>query len=127
MALDYGTKRIGLASGDLEVKIAFPRGVIENKGIDFVIERVLALSEELDVKNIIIGLPLSMKEEQKPNKILSEIDNLSELLSKNGLKVFLVDERLSSFEASNLTGQKFKIDAHAAQIILQRYFDNRLS
>lgn len=128
LAIDYGSKRIGVASGDLGVKIAFPRIVIENKSMGFVMEKLLRICKELDVKMIVIGLPLRMEEEQKENKIMQGVKIFAKKL-KNTLKdvkIVLIDERLSSFEADelmkqyNLTGPD---DFYAAQIILQRFFN----
>lgn len=128
LAIDYGSKRIGVASGDLEVKIAFPRIVIENKSMGSVMEKLLRICKELDVKMIVIGLPLRIEEEQKENKIMQGVRIFAKKL-KNTLKdveIVLIDERLSSFEADelmrqyNLTGPD---DLYAAQIILQRFFD----
>lgn len=130
LALDYGTKRIGIASGDLEIGIAFPRDVFENK--ENVIERIGLLCEEIGVKKIIVGLPLNMSEGHGENKVMKSlkvfVEKLLSVVSKQEIGVELLDERLSSFEASQMTGKSGKsrkenLDAYAAQIILQRYFD----
>ncbi|MEK7673398.1 MAG: Holliday junction resolvase RuvX [Patescibacteria group bacterium] len=131
LALDYGTKRIGVASGDFEMKVAFPRSIIENKSFDFVAENILKTCKELDVKLILIGLPLSMQEGQVENPILKSIkwfaNKLQPLIEEKGIELEFFDERLSSFEAERVF-EEFKMsghdDAHAAQIILQRYFDS---
>lgn len=127
LAIDYGTKRIGVASGDLEVKIAFPRTVIENKGMDFVMKELLKICDELDVKIIVVGLPLSMEEGQKENKIMQGVKIFVKKLKSilKNVEIVLFDERLSSFEAEELM-QKYNLtgpdDLYAAQIILQRFF-----
>jgi len=127
LAIDYGSKRIGIATGDLELKMAFPRDIIKNK--KGILKEILDLVNELDVKLIVIGLPLNMEEGHKENPIMKDVLNLVEKFEKAGLQVETVDERLSSFEAKDLTkpekkGYNQHLDAHAAQIILQRYFDN---
>lgn len=126
LALDYGTRRVGVASGDLEMKIAFPREIIRNNGD--VLQKVLELAKELGVCLIVIGLPLSMDEGQGENPIMVDVRALADGIRKGGFEVEFVDERLSSFEAAEMTGMSGlgkaeKLDAHAAQIILQRYFD----
>lgn len=128
LALDYGRKRIGVASGDLEVGIAFPRLVISNKSIDFVLNRVKALCLELDVKTIVVGLPLSMQEDQRENRIFGDVQRFVKVLAGNliGIEVVLFDERLSSFEAEELMREyhmEGPDDDLAAQIILQRFFN----
>ncbi|MBI5753818.1 Holliday junction resolvase RuvX [Candidatus Peregrinibacteria bacterium] len=128
LALDYGKKRIGFASGDLEIGIAFPRMVLENKGIDFVLAKIRDICRDLEVKVIVVGLPLSMQEDQRENMILKDVKAFVEKLKEvfNDLEVVLFDERLSSFEAEELM-REYKMDGPdddlAAQIILQRFFD----
>jgi len=127
LAIDYGKKRIGVASGDIEVGIAFPRVVIQNKSIQYVLAEIQKLCRELDVKMIVIGLPLSMQEDQKENRIMKDVKTFVKILEDNlKLKVVLFDERLSSFEAEQLMSE-YKIegpdDLYAAQIILQRFFN----
>ncbi len=122
LALDYGSKRIGVASGDLEHGIAFPRDIIENKGDIF--GKILSLCEELDVVLVVVGLPLSMEQQQEENPLMREVSSFVEKLRARGLEVALLDERLSSFEASQKIGRKQGVDAQAAQVILQRYFDS---
>lgn len=130
LALDYGTKHIGIATGDENVGIAFPREVFDNKAD--VLDKIFSLCEDLAVGKIIVGFPLSMNDEHKRNEIMIGVEKFADDLKKKVLeldiKVEFFDERLSSFEAEELTGKKARtvgerLDAYAAQIILQRYFD----
>lgn len=130
LALDYGTKRIGIASGDRGMGIAFPRDIVDNNPAVF--DKIEKLCVDLDVKIVIIGLPLSAKEEYAENKVMKSlrvfVDMLKKRLDLLNVEIEYVDERFSSFEASAVTGKsglskKDKLDAHAAQVILQRYFD----
>lgn len=132
LAVDYGTKRVGVATGDLEFKIAFPRMVLRNKGDKVLIEDLKAIIEELGVSVVVVGLPLCMEDEYEENEILGKVRGFVELFEKmvNGVKFELFDERLSSFEADSLIddlilkGDKsIGRDAYAAQVILKRYFD----
>ena len=127
LAIDYGTKRVGIATGDLELKMAFPRTILNNKGNLF--KDILDLVHELDVKLIIVGLPLNMKDTHAENPIMKDVLKLVDDFKLEGIEVETIDERLSSFEAKDLSvptkkNTKHRLDAHAAQIILQRYFDN---
>ncbi|MBD3360770.1 Holliday junction resolvase RuvX [Candidatus Peregrinibacteria bacterium] len=133
LALDYGRKRVGVATGDTEFGIAFPRGVILNKGISDLVDKLENLCKEIDAKLIVIGFPLNMREEQIENEIIPDVKNLKNKLENrlDEVKVILYDERLSSFEADKLMEEAMKSygkkqlgrDAYAAQIILQRFFD----
>ncbi|MFH1284220.1 MAG: Holliday junction resolvase RuvX [Candidatus Peregrinibacteria bacterium] len=136
LALDYGAKRVGVASGDSEAGIAFPRCVISNNGILRLVEDIVALCVELDVRTIVIGLPLNMTEDQIENRIMPDVKKLADELGRelDKVDVMFYDERLSSFEADELMNEAEKSygkkplgrDAYAAQVILQRFFDNNL-
>ncbi len=133
LSLDYGKKRVGVASGDTEFGIAFPRMVIENKGLSGLIEKIKDICDELGVSKIVVGLPLNMDREEKDNEMVVEVRYFVKEL-REGLvevEVEFFDERLSSFEANKLLddvkkhSRKLSLgkDAYAAQIILQRFFD----
>jgi putative Holliday junction resolvase len=141
LALDYGKSRIGLASGDLSLKIASPRDVIAGKNVDFAISKILDFCKEWEVKLIVVGLPLNMDESSNSAMVKNVehfVGKLKEALKsvKNeeiqDIEVTLFDERLSSFEADGLmrsAGKKDKDrreyrDSYAACIILQRFFDS---
>jgi putative pre-16S rRNA nuclease len=133
LALDYGTKRVGVATGEADFGIAFPRAVIENKGVEGLVEKINDLCEELEVDTIVVGLPLNMDEEHEENEMMQEVRYfVNELRETVGdIDVELFDERLSTFEgkdlmrdAKNRSGkQELGRDAYAAQVILQRFFD----
>ena len=141
LALDYGKKRIGLASGDLGLRIASPQGVFESKNLDFAIGRILDFCVKWEVKKIVVGLPVSM-DDGKENLMSETVRHfeqiLKEALSKSkeeelrNIEVLLFDERLSSFEADKLMidagkttrDKKEYRDCYAACVILQRFFDS---
>lgn len=128
LALDYGKRRIGVASGDIEAAIAFPRVVIQNKSLPYVLGELTKMCKDLDVKMIVIGLPLSMQEDQRENRIMKDVKTFVDTLAITfkDIEIVLFDERLSSFEAEQLMSE-YKIegpdDLYAAQIILQRFFN----
>lgn len=133
LAIDYGSKRVGLASGESEFGMAFPREVLLNDGLGDLVSRVLGIVYEIEAEVVVVGLPLSMHDGQTDNPILSDVNEFVQALSSSleGVKVVLFDERLSSFEADeimdkikNEVGAKLiGRDAYAACVILQRYFD----
>lgn len=135
LALDYGTRRIGVASG--VDGIAFPRCVFDNKGHDSNVSTVSDLVDELGVSTVVVGLPLSMDESMPENAHMSDVKIFFSKLKESlgGVNVVFFDERLSSFEAAGLiedlrligdSGELGK-DAFEAQIILQRFFDKNSS
>jgi len=133
LALDYGKKRIGVATGEADFGMAFPRSVIKNISFELVIDELKDLCEELDVGCIVVGLPLNMDHEDEENEITKEVKKFTDKLQKavGEIEVVLFDERLSTFEAKELMrrsagdGDKKLLgkDAYSAQIILQRFFD----
>ncbi|NIA02048.1 MAG: Holliday junction resolvase RuvX [Nitrospirae bacterium] len=133
LALDYGKKRVGVASGDADFRIAFPRAVIENKGVEKLVVEVQELCVELEVDTVVVGLPLNMDREEEENEMVQEVRYfVKELRNVLGdINVEFFDERLSSFEAKDLLDdanekagkEKLGKDAYAAQVILQRFFD----
>ena len=132
LGIDFGTKRVGLATGEADFCIAFPRGVIVNTGVDKLVGEIVQTCNELDIAQIVVGLPLSVEFQNRENRVMADVESFVERLrEESDLDVVLFDERFSSFEADELmneaTGRGDKKilgrDAYAAQVILQRFFD----
>jgi len=132
LGLDYGRKRVGVATGDLSMKMSFARTVIENKGVTALLGEVGNLVDELGVSLVVVGLPLQVEHEGRENIIMDDVRYfVKELRNKlPEVEVEFFDERYSSFEADELMndiehkgGEKLGRDAYAAQVILQRFFD----
>lgn len=135
VCIDYGKKRIGVATGSLEMKIAFPKEVFENRGLDKAAKRISEIVSEFDADLVVLGYPLNMEDKEK-NLMMKEVEKFYEVLKNvlpENVDIVLFDERLSSFEAKDLfkDARENKLaasgidDAYAAQITLQRYFDRR--
>lgn len=126
LGVDYGEKRIGLAIGDDEIKIASPFGILENKNKDFVLGGIREICFEEDVGAIVIGLPLTMAGGQGPQaeETMAFVNFL-----KNNLTVPMEteDERFTSVMVDKLMAEsKVKErDAVSAMIILQSYLDKK--
>jgi putative Holliday junction resolvase len=116
MGLDWGERRIGVALGDYETKVATPLTVVGDRGeIHDLIRR-----EKPDV--VIIGDPRRMSgAEQNQPGFLAFVEFVKKIAP-----VKLIDERLTSKAADALSGDKKTKgdrDAVAAMIILQSYLD----
>lgn len=133
MAIDVGTKRMGIAVSDKSRMIATPKTTINRKGNKLDFPQIKDLIEENDAQAIIIGLPINMDEsENEMSKFTRNFaKNLDEFLN-NKAKIYLHDERLSSFMAKDdllqmVTGKKNKkkkiIDQMAASVILQSFLE----
>jgi len=133
MAIDYGTKNIGVATGDSFFKIALPNCVLQTRNTIESAKKIADKFTELECDTLIFGLPLNMKEHHASNKVQKEINRVIHILrNEYDIKnIEQIDERLSTFEGNQLIadikekGGRIKInrDAHSAQIILQRYFE----
>jgi putative Holliday junction resolvase len=134
LALDFGLKRIGIASGDTLTRAAHPRTTIANgpKGPDWAaLDRVLADSRPA---RIAVGEPYNA---DGSVSALTEAARgfAAELAQRTRLPVDLVDERWSSQDAeerlrgARASGERRRrvtredVDAAAAAVILERWFE----
>jgi len=126
LGLDVGEKRIGVAVGDDETKLALELAAIEKENF---FDKFSALVEEEKPDKIIVGLPISLsgKEEQQARTIRDFARDLEKL----NIPIEFQDERLSSVEAEKILRElglqeaeiKERIDAASAAVILQDYLD----
>ncbi|MDR0975601.1 MAG: Holliday junction resolvase RuvX [Christensenellaceae bacterium] len=129
LGIDYGLKRIGLATTDPLGIIASPYGVIENKGEERNITAIKNLCDELKIGKIVMGLPLNMNgTESEMSARVREFKNALEVAVN--LEVILIDERLTSRLAENTLKEKYgrdyeavkeRVDSVSASVILQTY------
>ncbi len=138
LAIDFGTRRLGLALSDAGGRLATPLQVLEVSDPAEAIGPIAALAAAEDVKAIVLGIPLNMDGSVGPTA--RKVKQWSvELAARTGCRLVFVDERLSSFEAEQtlrarkqsgerLTrrGRKQRLDALAAAQLLQAYLDGRL-
>ena len=130
LAVDYGTVRVGLAISDADGSIAMPLDQFRRSTDRQAAEHVAQVARQHEVSRIVVGLPLHMDGRAGPEAERAEhfADLLRELA---GCEVVCADERLSTAEAESALGDAFKgkkrgnrLDAVAAQKILQRYIDS---
>ena len=62
IALDVGTRRIGVAVG--EGTFAFPHSTVERTNVRADVERIVALARERGARTIVVGDPLTMRGER---------------------------------------------------------------
>lgn len=126
LALDYGEKRIGVAKGSDETKLAIPSCIIENKDNDFVISKIIEIINSDDIDLLLIGLPIGLSGNN--TKQTEVINKFIILLEKNiSIPIVTIDERLTSKNADSLfnDNKKRRIDDIAAMIMLQNYLDKK--
>ncbi|GAB4170074.1 MAG: Holliday junction resolvase RuvX [Rhodocyclaceae bacterium] len=131
LGFDFGLRRIGVAVGDFELGSSHPLSVIAAAQPDERWSAIEALIGEWRPLRLVVGLPLSLDGEE--HEMTRRCRRFARQLGgRFRLPVDLVDERLSSVAAAQRLREsglgaracKAKIDAEAAQIILQDYFDD---
>ena len=132
LCLDLGEKRIGLAAGSLEARLARPLGVIEHKSRKLDVDRILKIAGENEVGGFVIGI--SYQEDGTPNSMGRHALSFGASLQEaSGIPVEYCDEALSTVDARERAisaGFSRKDrgghqDALAAQIILQSFLDQQ--
>jgi putative Holliday junction resolvase len=127
LAIDHGTRRIGLAVGNTADGIACPVAVIPAQPAEDMLVRLRQLIAEYQVVGIVVGWPLNMDDTEGPQGRLAR-EAACQLAEATGMDVRLWDERLSSFAADealagtmNSGKKKARQDAVAAAAILQDF------
>ncbi len=130
LALDHGTKRIGVALSDETKTIAQPLEYIDAEPFNAFLERLKILLREKEVDLILIGQPRNMNGTYGPaaQKVETFVGVLKTAVT---VPIKMWDERLTSTMANRLLIQgnvrrdqrKEKVDKMAAAILLQSYLD----
>jgi putative Holliday junction resolvase len=132
LAIDYGTKRIGVAVTDPLQIFASPLNTVSPDKFDSFIEGYLKTEE---VNDFVIGYPVQMN--NQPSESVRYINPFIKKLKKSfpEIHIHLVDERFTSQMALRtiIDGgvrkkdrqDKSLVDKISASIILQSFLDNR--
>ena len=119
MAVDYGEKRVGIASTDETGHFALPRMVLNNDKT--LLSKVLAFKTNEGIEKIIIGESKNL--DGQANPIQQEIEKFKNDLETCGVEVALHPEIFTTIEAKRLQGETFMTDASAAALILKNFLD----
>jgi putative holliday junction resolvase len=132
LALDHGTKRIGVAVSDELKMIAQPLEYILAEPFADFLARLREVIHDKEVDLILVGMPRNMDGSYGPaaQKVQEFVAMLRGALA---VPIKLWDERLTSAQANRLLIQggvrrekrKEKVDKMAAAILLQSYLDSR--
>ena len=129
LAFDFGEKRIGVAVGDLELRIAHPLATIDAQDNATRFAEIGKLVDEWKPAKLVVGLPMHADgAEHEMSRLARRFAN--RLHGRFGIEVTLVDERLTSVAAESrlreagVRGDRMKatLDAAAASEILAAYF-----
>ena len=130
LALDHGSKRIGVAVSDETKTIAQPLEYIPAEPFAVFLERLRQLIREKEIDLILIGLPRNMDGSYGPaaEKVQTFVGVLGGAIA---VPIKMWDERLTTAQANRVLIQggarrdkrKEKVDQTAAAILLQSYLD----
>lgn len=135
LALDFGTRRIGVAVSDPTRTLASPvTTLVRRAGKRPPWAKLREIVEAREVREIVVGLPLDLAGEE--GEWAAEVREFgAELVRRFGLPVRWMDERLSSVRAEEAVRsiglrkkqreRKERVDAAAAAIILQDYLERQ--
>ena len=135
LALDLGSKRIGVAVSDPSETIASPDRVLERTGSRARDHKAIGdLVAEWEAELVVVGLPLSLSGDDGPAARATR-EEAAELAAALTVPVELHDERLTTVTASRtLQEAKMTADARrrvvdkvAAAVLLQSWLDERAS
>jgi putative Holliday junction resolvase len=131
LAIDHGTRRMGIAVSDELKLIAQPLEYIPATPASAMFERLKAIVAEKQVELILVGMPRNMDGSYGPaaDKVREFVQVLKQTIP---LPVRLWDERLTSVQANRLLieadvrreKRKEKVDKMAAALLLQSFLDS---
>ena len=129
LAIDLGSKRIGLATSDNKGIVAQPFTVLSPTSDNDALQTISNVCTEQHIDAIVLGIPFSASEKtQKKYRTFGE-----KIHSTTGLTVHEWDETFTTKQAQNMVAfsdrpDRKKSSSHrdsiAAAIILQEYLDN---
>ena len=125
MALDVGTKRIGIALSDYLQVIATPHSFISRVPEEKAIAEIVKIAKENRVEKIVVGVPINM--DGTFGGQAKDCQNFAQKLI--GFDIILEDERLTSEEAEerlknrkvDFRKNKGLVDMESACVILEQY------
>jgi putative holliday junction resolvase len=130
LGLDLGSKTIGVAASDPDLRVAAPVETIARKRFGLDAKRILELATERRAAGIVLGLPINMDGSEGPRaqstrtfaRNLARLTELPIALWDERLSTAAVERALIAADASRAR-RKAVIDQHAASYILQGALD----
>jgi putative holliday junction resolvase len=132
MALDVGTKRIGVAIADPSGNYALPIGTIERASLHSDLDRIAEYASQYSVSDVVVGDPLALS--GKRGIASQNIDEfVAHLKSVFHGRIHRIDERLTTAQATKAMvaagvsrkHRKRNVDMMAAALILETYLATR--
>lgn len=134
LALDVGSKRIGVAVADPTGTFALPVTVLERTNLKADLERIVQLTAEYNADDVVVGDPVTLSGQRGP--AAEKIDRFVEQLARVFAgRIHRVDERMTTAQATksliaadvSRAKRKTVVDKMAAALILETYLARRRS
>ncbi len=130
LAIDYGSRRIGLAKSDPSGTIASALETLEVKSMNEAVKKVVEVIEKYEPNAVVIGYPL-LSSGDKSRKCLEGYEFADRIADLYRGEIHKVDESWASKEAQDVVHlhgkragkKKARLDRIAAVIILQRFLN----
>jgi putative pre-16S rRNA nuclease len=131
LAIDHGSKRIGIAISDETRSIAQPLEFIPSEPFDKFLERLKQIIREKEVSLVLVGIPRNMDGSYGPAALKVQ-EFIAVLKDAIAIAIKPWDERLTSAQANRFlieadvrrSKRKEKVDKTAAAILLQSFLDS---
>ena len=122
LGVDYGTKRVGIATSDEDGRLAFPKNVLKNT--NSLIKEIKEICVEENIVGVVVGESRNL--DGTPNPLMKNIDTFMEQMKKEiDVPLYFEPEFFTSHQAQKIQGKNDMLDASAAAIILQSYLDKK--
>ncbi len=126
LAVDFGEKRIGLATSDASATVATPRRTIRRPDDETALEALERFGREEEIELVLFGIPRS------PDGVESAFADrirsfAAKLARRTGLPVRFHEETLTSDEAARRLPRpaaREELDAMAAAVLLEDYLSS---
>lgn len=131
LALDHGTKRIGVAISDELNLIAQPLEFIPAEPVETVLGRLKKIIQEKQVELVLVGMPRNM--DGSYGKATQRVEAFVAMLRQSlTVPIKTLDERFTTAQAQRILIQagvkrakrKLATDKMAAALLLQNYLDS---
>jgi putative Holliday junction resolvase len=132
LAIDPGSKRVGLALSDPTATLAQALATVPAEPAGTLVGRIAEIARTSEAARIVVGLPRRLDGSRGPEAKAAQA--LADAIGKeSGLPVELIDERLTTVaaERSLIAGgvrrekRKLSVDRVAATLMLQAHLDRR--
>jgi len=121
MAFDYGTRRVGVAVGNTELRASQALKTIAATNRDTLFSEIERVLQEWQPGQIVVGLP--MHPDGAEHEMTAKAKRFgNQIQGRFNLPVTWVDERYTSAILEGNPQMNDNLDAHSAALILEQYF-----